>query len=236
MFYAAPREIGDMQQAVDAAEIHERAVIGDVLDDALDDRTLLQGRQQGLALGTLARFQHRAARNHHVVALAVELDDLELHLLVLVRRSVLHRTDIDQRAGQEGAYAVDRHRETALHLAVDDTGHHRPLFQRLLQIEPRREPLGLLAREARLAMAVFDGLDRDLDEFAGFGLDLAAVVSEFVQRDVAFGLEPRVDHHVVVIDPDDFRSDHFPYPHFLAGEALFEQRGEIFCDWCWGWR
>jgi hypothetical protein len=42
MLDAAPGEIGDVQQAVDAAEIHERAVVGDVLDDALDHRALGQ--------------------------------------------------------------------------------------------------------------------------------------------------------------------------------------------------
>ena len=31
---AAPRHVGDVQQAVDAAEVDERAVVGDVLDDA----------------------------------------------------------------------------------------------------------------------------------------------------------------------------------------------------------
>jgi hypothetical protein len=36
MLDAAPGEIGDVQQAVDAAEVDERAVVGDVLDDALD--------------------------------------------------------------------------------------------------------------------------------------------------------------------------------------------------------
>jgi hypothetical protein len=32
---ALPRDIGDMQQTIDAAQIHERTVIGDVLDDTL---------------------------------------------------------------------------------------------------------------------------------------------------------------------------------------------------------
>jgi hypothetical protein len=39
---AAPGDVGDMQQAVDAAEIHERTVIGDVLDHAVDDLALFE--------------------------------------------------------------------------------------------------------------------------------------------------------------------------------------------------
>jgi hypothetical protein len=36
MVDAAPRDVGDVQQAVDAAQIDERTVVGDVLDDAFD--------------------------------------------------------------------------------------------------------------------------------------------------------------------------------------------------------
>ena len=100
--------------------VDERAVIGDVLDDALDDRAFRQRRQQLFAHFALALLEHGAARHDDVVALAVELDDLEVERLVLERRRVLDRTDVDQRARQERADAVDHHREAALHLAGDE--------------------------------------------------------------------------------------------------------------------
>jgi hypothetical protein len=81
---ATPRDVGDVQQAVDAAEVDERAVVGDVLDDALDDRAFLQRLEQLLALFTLVRLDDGTTRHHDVVALAVELDDLELELLAFV--------------------------------------------------------------------------------------------------------------------------------------------------------
>src|SRR5262249_17347446 len=34
---APPGDVGDVQEAVDAAEVHERTVVGDVLDHAVDD-------------------------------------------------------------------------------------------------------------------------------------------------------------------------------------------------------
>src|SRR5207245_631842 len=37
-----PGDVGDMQQAVDAAEVDERTVIGDVLDHAVDHLTLFE--------------------------------------------------------------------------------------------------------------------------------------------------------------------------------------------------
>ena len=79
MLDATPCQIGNVQQAIDAAEINERAVVGDVLDHALDDRAFLQVRQDRFTVGTHGFFQHGTTRNHHVIALAVELDDLEFH-------------------------------------------------------------------------------------------------------------------------------------------------------------
>ncbi len=42
MTHASPSQIGDVEQAVDAAQIDERTVIGDVLDDTLDNSAFLE--------------------------------------------------------------------------------------------------------------------------------------------------------------------------------------------------
>ena len=47
-------------------------------------------------------------------------------------------------------------------------------LERLLQIEPGRHALRLVARQARRAVAVLERLDRDADEIAELDLDLAA--------------------------------------------------------------
>src|SRR5487761_2669332 len=51
MAHALPRHVGDVQQTVDATQIHERAVVGEVLDHALDHRAFLETLEQLLALG-----------------------------------------------------------------------------------------------------------------------------------------------------------------------------------------
>ena len=61
MLHTTPCKVGDVQQAVDTAQIHERAVVGDVLDDALDGDAFAQVLEQLLAFFTLARFQHGTA-------------------------------------------------------------------------------------------------------------------------------------------------------------------------------
>ena len=101
MAHALPRHVGDVQQAVDAAEVDERAVIGEVLDDALEDRAFLQLLEQLLALDAVLALDHRTAGDDDVVALAVELDELELEFLAFEVGRVAHRAHVDQRARQE---------------------------------------------------------------------------------------------------------------------------------------
>ena len=66
-----------MQQAVDAAEVDERAVIGDVLDGAFDDLALGEVGDDLVALLGAALLEHRAARHDDVAAAAIHLQDLE---------------------------------------------------------------------------------------------------------------------------------------------------------------
>ena len=61
MLDALPRHIGDMQQAVDTAEIDERTVIGEVLDHARYDGAFFQAFQQRFTLGAELGFDHGAA-------------------------------------------------------------------------------------------------------------------------------------------------------------------------------
>ncbi len=90
------------------------------------------------ALFAHAGFQHLAAGQHHVVALAVELDDLEFEGLAFVRRGVLDRTQVDQRARQERADAIGHDGQAALHLAGDGAGDQFAVFQCLLELQPGR--------------------------------------------------------------------------------------------------
>src|SRR5215472_13104334 len=145
MLHSPPGEIRDVQQTVDAAEIDERAVVGDVLDDALDDRSFLQSLQELLALSAKTRFEHGPTRHNDVVALAIELDDLEFELLALERPGVLDGTDIHERSRQESADAIHHHGEPALHLAGDESLHDVALLHRPFKVVPGLQAFGLIA-------------------------------------------------------------------------------------------
>ncbi len=226
--HTAPRHVGDVQQPVDAPQIHKCAVFGDVLDHTIDDRALPQGFQQ---LGTFlahAGLQHGAAGQHHVVALAIQLDDLELHSLVFVGSQILGRTGVHQRTRQEGADAVDQHGQAALDLSSGGSADEIAGLERLFQAQPRGQAFGSIAREDGFAKAIFGAADGNRHKVASLDFDFALVIFKFLDRDVCFGLQPCVDHDVAVLHTHHFGSDDFTCAHFSVLQGFFKQGGKRF--------
>jgi hypothetical protein len=138
---AAPGHVGDVEEPVDAAEVHEGAVFGDVLHRAHEDLALLEGLQGvALALGVLF-LEDGLAREHDVAALLVDLDDAHAQLLALEGIQVAHGTEVHLRAGEECAHA-DVDGEAALD-ALDDAAHdHAALLIGALHVVPDLHLLG----------------------------------------------------------------------------------------------
>src|SRR5579884_3081109 len=225
---ALPRHVGDVQQAVDATEVDECAVVGQVLDHALDHRAFLQARQELFALLGMLALDHGAAADHHVVALAVEFDDLELELLAFQIARIAHRPHVDQRARQECAHVLDVDGEAALDLAGNAAGHGGVGLLRVLQFVPHQRALGLLARQTGFAESVLDGVERHLHLVAELDFELARFVAELLDRHDALGLEPGVDHDDVVADLDDDAGDDRARLELVQRLALFKQFGKTF--------
>ena len=78
---AAPAHVGDVQQAVEAVEVDERAEIGDVLDRALDRAALFDAAEERLAL--LARSCSISSRRERTTFLRSSLSLTILHSRVL---------------------------------------------------------------------------------------------------------------------------------------------------------
>src|SRR5205807_1416109 len=96
-----PAHLADVEEAVDAAQVDEGAVVGEVLDDTGEDRAFLE-LLEGVLLQLLALLlEEDAAGEHDIAALLVELDDLELELLADQLVEVPDRAEIDLRSGQE---------------------------------------------------------------------------------------------------------------------------------------
>ena len=223
----APGDIGDVQQTVDAAEIHESAVIGDVLDDPLKDLAFLEIGEELVARFGAGFLQHRAPRDDDVAAAPVHLEDLERLRGAHQRRDVAHRADIDLAAGEKRHRAREIDRETALDPAEDRAAHALVGVERLLKQGPRLFAARPFAGQHGLAVAVLHAFEIDVDRVAHLQLRLPAGSPELLQRDPSLRLESDIDKRRVVLDADDDSLDHGALGGFAFGEALLEHACEI---------
>ncbi len=182
-----------MQQAVDATQIHECAVVGKVLDDTLDLLTLFQSLQQLLALCAVLLLHHGAAGNHYVVAALIQLDHLEFEILAFEICGVAYRTHVHQRTGQECTDIAELDGKSTLDLAVDTTVNGLLCFKCRFQHFPGLVALGLFAGEPGRAEAIFHGIQGDFYLITDVDFDLAIQIKELGTRDHAFGLESGID-------------------------------------------
>ncbi len=141
-----------MQQAVEPAQVHERAVVGQVLHCAGQDRALFQMFERLAALFADLFFEQLLARNNHVAALLVQLDDADFDVLALVAVEVAHRPHIHLRPGQEGARAQNVYVQAALHAVNHAALDGRLFVERFLDLVPRAQPRRLLVRELGVAL------------------------------------------------------------------------------------
>ena len=223
-----------MQQAVDAAQVHEGAVVGDVLHHAVDDLTLGQALDQARALLGAGLFQHGAARDDDVAALAVHLQDLERLRDIHQRRDVTHRTDVDLRARQKGHGAVQVDGEAALHAAEDHALDARGLGEFGLQLVPCGFAACAVARQHRFAMHVFHAVDIDFDFVTDLEIGLLTRRRrEFAQRHAAFALQADVNDGEVILDAGDGAEHHAALEAVGAAEHVIEHCREIVTRGIW---
>ena len=150
-------------------EVDEGAEVDDVGDLALDDLAGLQAVEDLLADLLALLLEHGAAREHDVVAGAVELDDLALDRLADELVEVVDAADVDQRGGQEAA-----HPEVEDQAALDDLDD--AALDRLaglgggLDLAPGLLEAGALLGEDQATVGVLLGEDERVDLLAELDL------------------------------------------------------------------
>src|ERR1019366_7636332 len=229
-----PRELGDVDQAVDAVEVDERAEVDDVGDLSLDDQAGLEAVEDLLADLLALLLEDRSTGEHHVVAGTVELDDLGLDLGAHVLVEVGHAADVHQRGRQEATHA-----EVDDQPALDDLDDRA--LDRLARLGGRFDAApGLLEAGALLghdqaAVLILLRHDDRVDLLAE--VDLLVRVDgladrKLVGRDDALGLVADVAEDLVLVDPDDVAGDalallYGPEGGVVVGDDLavyFEQK------------
>ena len=76
----APGHVGDVEEAVQTSQVHEGPVVGQVLDCAAQDTSLLEQLQSLLLLGLLLDLDDRLARQDDVAPFLVHRNDLEVQV------------------------------------------------------------------------------------------------------------------------------------------------------------
>ena len=214
-----PRQLGHVDQTVDAAKVDERAEVDDRGDDAAADLTLLQLREEGLSDLALRLLEPGTARQDHVVAVLVELDDLGLELLAHVGLEVADTTHLDEGGGQEAAKA-DVEDEAALDDLDDGAGDDAVLFLDLLDRAPGALVLGALLGQDQATLLVLLLENECLDHVAE-GDDLVGIDvvldGELARGDDALGLVADVEEDLVAVDLDDRALDDVAVVEILDG-------------------
>src|SRR6266540_436593 len=205
MVYVTPGELGDVDEPVDALEVHEGAEVDDVGDGPRHDIAGRETVEDRLAHLLALLLEDGAAREHDIVAAAVELDHLTAQCLAHELVEVLDAADVHERGGQKPTHAQIED-QPALH-DLD----HRPFdglsaLRRPLDALPRHLETGTLLREDKPTLGVLLRHHERVDLVAD--VDLVGRVDRTSNRqlgngDDALGLVTDVDQDFVLVDAYD---------------------------------
>ena len=226
---ALPAHVRDVQQAVEAAQIHEHAVLGDVLGLALHDLAFFQRAEQILPLGIALLFQQDAAGHDDVAAAAVDLEHAELELLVDQGVHIRHGAQVHMGAGQEGFHTADVHGVAALDAAHDVTLDDLIGLLHVLKLVEDLHALGFFKGERDGAFALVLANDVHVHRIAHLHGHVAGGIAEFARRNLTFGLEVHVHQHIVVVNANDLALDDGAFFEFaeVGVEVVFKGAFEI---------
>ena len=199
MINASPAHIGDVQQAIDSAEIDKRSKIGNVLDDALPQVALTDFRHQRLLHLVAFIFDQLAPRHDDVTPGFVDFQNRTFDFLTNVFADVRRPSNIDLTGRQEHVDA-DIDQQTALDFADDRAFDHVAFIVSCDHLFPFANAIGFAFGKQNQPDRILKFLQQHLDSLAGIGQ--VVVIAPVVARNDPFALVADVDKHFVVVDPD----------------------------------
>ena len=153
--HASPREVSDVDESVNTAEVNKHTVRSDVLDSTLENLTLLQLRDNLALLSLNLLFDKSLVRNDYIAELLVDLHNLELHSLVNKLVVVAYRMNVNLATGQESLDTEYVNNHTTLSAALDEALDYLLVFEGGVHAIPALAEASLLVREDELSLAVF---------------------------------------------------------------------------------
>src|SRR6266508_418221 len=219
---ASPRHVGNVQEPVNAAEVHEGAVIRDVLNGAIHELTFGEVRQGPLP-ALVARFlEQEPAGYDHIAATLVDFDDLHREGFADQLFGIADWMEIDLGAGQEGLDA-DVHHHPAFDAADDPSFDDSLFFEGLLQIFPDLHFVRFFFGQDEILLALLD-VHGEPDAWGEGGQLLRG---ELLGGDDALGFVPNVHDHLVFFDRDDRTFDDRSFLEILEGLLVHRGHGGL---------
>src|SRR5579862_7897791 len=191
----APGHVGDVQEAINPAQVYKSAVVGQVLDGAGQNGAFFQMFERFFPLGNGFLFQDDLAGNHDIAALLIELNDPDLNFLAFQHIQVAHGMHIHLRAGHKGL-DPDVHRHATLdplnHFALDRNFG----VVGLVNLLPDTHALRAFMGEKDSAFLVFTPLDHDFNFVAGLKFDLSLGADDLGNGNQALRLEANIHNNM----------------------------------------
>ena len=205
--YTAPCHVCDVQQAVNAAQINERTVFGDVLDHTVNFLTFGQVADNfGTLFGT-GFFKDRTTRNNDVATTTVHLQNLERLLQTHQRAGIAHGAHVNLRTGKERNRAAQINCKATFNAAKDCAINALFCGIGFFQTVPGFLTARHLARDNSFATGVFDLTKENFDFVADCNVGSFAWLGEFFKIDATFHLVAYVDDGLARFDRDDLTFD-----------------------------
>ena len=153
--YAAPREVGDMDESVNTAKVNKHTVRGDVLDCTLENLTLLELADNLLLLCFQFLLDESLVGNNNVAVFLVDLHNLEFHCLAYELVVVAYWVNVNLAAGQECLDTEYVNDHTTLSAALDVALDNLLVVESSINALPALAQACLLVRKQQLALLVF---------------------------------------------------------------------------------
>ena len=198
--HAAPREVGDVDESVNTTEIDEDAVGRDVLDSTLQNLTLLQVRDDLLALSLQLGLDEGLVR--------------ELHRLADEDVVVAYGVNVNLAAGEEGLNAKYIYNHATLRAALDVALDDLVTLHGLVDVVPALLKTSLLVRKLQLTVLVLLALNIDLYLVADLEI---GVVAELRCGNDTIALVADVDNDFLLVDGDNGTLNHLVLLDLVQG-------------------
>ena len=210
--YAAPRQVGNVDQTVYATQVDEYTIAGDVLDGTFQYLALLQLADDFLLLLLQLGLDESLVADNNILVLLIDFHNLEFHGLTHENIIVTNRFNVNLAAGQEGLDAKHVNNHTALSAALNESLNDFFILQSLVDTIPRTACTSLLVRENQLTLLVLLVLDVNLNCVTNLQV---WIVAEFAGGNDTIALEADVDYNLALVHSNYGTVDHIVVTNFV---------------------